>query len=435
MIELEKKWKVAVIGAGSYVFSMGLLYDLIVKNKLENVHLVLMDINEPVAEMMKNIGERMAEDSGLEILIDATNDRTLALKDADFVTSSVAIQLHKRYEMDKSVLDKYGIKEVSSECGGLGGLSYALRSIPLVLEIAKDMEKYCPDAWLFNVSNPLPRVLTAINKYTSIKTAGFCNVANGGEDGYENIEKLIGKSRRRLSVISGGINHFSWLLSVTDKEINEDLLPLVHSKIIEGAWDNRPFTKKCFNKYGSLLLPGDSHVGEFFPFDEETSVVHYAHHGNDKEREERQKLMREVSVGTKPWELLMEGRSWEKPGDVISAMVKGESLELDMVNIPNEGYIDNLPDEAIVEVPASVQGRRIIGTRIGKLPEEVSELCSSVSKVISLTAEAAVSGNMAIIQEIIQVDPAIPEKEKALLAVQELIAVHSDLLPLFQLNK
>ncbi|UVI30226.1 family 4 glycosyl hydrolase [Paenibacillus spongiae] len=424
--------KIAMIGAGSYVFSMGLLYDLIVERKFPGSHLVLMDVNGKMAETMAGIARRMAEEQGVDMLIEATTSREEALRGADYVSTSVAVGIVKRYAMDRAVIEKYGLNEITSECGGVGGISYALRAIPLMLDIAKDMERLCPQAWLFNVSNPLPRVMTAITRHTSIRAAGFCNVANGGIDGYEQIGEWLGRNQHELDIVSGGLNHFSWLLSVRDKQSGEDLLPQVRQAIEKGAWPWNKRSRKWFDQYGWLPLAGDSHTGEFLPYDLSFPASAHGYHGNPEEREERIRMMEAAAAGTGPWLPLMQGRSWERPGLVIDALVHGTPLKLDMVNIANKGFISNLPEGAIVEVPAYVKDGQLQGARIDALPDPVGELCANVSAVHSLVADAAVNGDRAMVEEAVMLDPAIEDKKQALLAIRELMSIHEDVLPQFK---
>jgi alpha-galactosidase/6-phospho-beta-glucosidase family protein len=425
--------KIAMIGAGSYVFSMGLLYDLIVEKKFPNSHLVLMDVNEKMVETMAGIARRMAKEQGVDMLIEATTSREVALRGADYVSTSVAVGIVKRYAMDRTVIEKYGLNEITSECGGVGGISYALRAIPLMLGIAKDMERLCPQAWLFNVSNPLPRVMTAITRNTSIRAAGFCNVANGGIDGYEQIGGWLGRNQHELDIVSGGLNHFSWLLSVRDKQSGEDLLPQVRQAIEKGAWSWNKLSTKWFEQYGWLPLAGDSHTGEFLPYDLSMPVqAHGGYHGNPGEREERIRMMEAAAEGSGPWQPLMQGRSWERPGLVIDALVNGTPLKLDMVNIVNKGYIPNLSEGAVVEVPAYVKDGQIQGVALQLLPDPVSELCAKVSAVHSMVADAAVKGDRAMVEEAVLLDPAIGDKKQALLAIRELMSIHEDVLPQFK---
>lgn len=425
--------KIAAIGAGSYVFSLSLLQDLIVQHKLPNMHLVLMDIDEEMAADMASIARIMAQENGVDITVDSTSDREAALRDADFVTSSVAAQLVRRWEMDKEIVRKYGIKEILSECGGLGGLSYTLRSVPLILGIAQDMERLCPDAWLLNCSNPLPRVITAVSKHTNIKSLGFCNNAWGGEDGFRQIGNFLGLDLPQFKAVSAGLNHFPWLLSVTATD-GTDLIPTIADKVDAGEGFLGPVCKKWWKQTRYMPIGGDTHFGEFVPFEPDLSEEHTAHHGTESERSVRRQEIREAARGERPWQYLAEnyGRSWERPADVIQSLVTGEERYLDMINQPNNGAITNLPADAVVETPAVVKNGKVEMVNIGALPEKVAEICSQVSATHTLAAEAAVTGNRELVYETIRIDPAIVDKEAALKAIDDMIAVHADLLPQFK---
>lgn len=426
----SERIKVAVIGAGSYVFSVGLLHDLIIDASLP-LELTLVDPNTAVAENVAGAARRMAESAGADLRVDATADRVSALKEADFVTNSAAVQLQHRYELDRAVIARHGLREIASECGGVGGLAYALRTVPLALGIARDMEAHCPNAWLLNVSNPLPRVITALSRHSRIRSLGFCNVAHGGEAGYHNVAALLNRHADELDLTSAGLNHFAWLLAACDKQTGEDLLPAVNAALTNGAWLDRPLSVALWQKYGLLPLSGDSHIGEYLPFDPALMHEHPAHHGTPQERAERLDAVRQVAEGQRPWQALMPGRSWERPGDVIVALARGETLHLDMVNLVNGGHLPGLPENAVVELPAQVSAGSVIPLDVPALPDDLLAYLQQVSHVHDLAAEAAATGDVRLVDETVLADPAIPDKRAGLAAIHELLRVHADVLPQF----
>ena len=427
---VPERVKVAVIGAGSYVFSVGLLHDLILDAGLA-LDLTLVDPNTEVAESMARVARRMAESVGADLKIDATSDRASALKGAHFVTNSAAVQLQSRYERDRAVIAKHGLREIASECGGVGGLAYALRTVPLALGITHDMEMHCPGAWLLNVSNPLPRVITALSRHSRIRNLGFCNVAQGGERAYQNVADLLNRNVDELEVTSAGLNHFAWLLAVRDRKTGEDLLPAANAALKGGAWSDRPLSVSLWQKYGLLPLSGDSHLGEYLPFDPALMHEHPAHHGNPHERAGRLDAVRQVAQGQRPWQSLMDGRSWERPGDVIAALSRGQELPLNMVNLVNGGRLPGLPDNAVVELPAQVSGGMVTPLKVSALPEDLLPYLRQVSHVHDLAAEAAATGDVRLVDEAVLADPAIPDKRAGLAAIHELLRVHADVLPQF----
>ena len=428
-----KRVKVAVIGAGSYVFSVGLLHDLIVDAKLP-LDLALVDPNTEAAEAMGGVALSMARDVGADLRVDATSDRVSAIRGAHFVTNSAAVQLQRRYALDRAVIEKHGLREIASECGGIGGLAYALRTVPLALSVARDMEAHAPKARLLNVSNPLPRVVTALSRYSTVRTLGFCNVAHGGEGGYHNVAALLNRNADALDVVSAGLNHFAWLRSVRDKGTGEDLLPAVHAAIENGAWADRPLSVALWRRYGLLPLSGDSHLGEYLPFDPQLMREHPAHHGTPQEREGRMHTVCEVAEGQRPWQVLMAGRSWERPGDAIAALARGEALQLDMVNVVNGGHLPGLPENAVVELPARVSGGDVSAESVPAFPGALQAYLQQVSHVHDLAAEAAATGDVRLVEETVLEDPAVPDKKAGLAAIRELLRVHADVLPQFEVR-
>lgn len=423
--------KIAILGAGSFVFTQRLLHDLIVRNRLAGAELVLVDVDAAMAETMAQIAQRMAADSGVDLHISGTADRRLALRSAQFVTCSVAAQLLARYRTDREILARHGLKEMSAECGGLGGLSYTLRQVALVMAFVHDMEELCPEAWLLNVSNPLPRVMTAVSRYSRIRGVGFCNAAWGAADGYAAVGRMLGRNYHELDVVSAGLNHFAWVLAVRDRKTDADLLPALRDAVARGASPDGPLSNKWARQFGCVLLAGDSHAGEFLPWDEELGHEHIAHHGDPAERAARRTALEEAAAGKRPWQPLMAGGSWERPGDVIHALVTGQDLHLDMVNVPNRGAVASLPEDAIVEVPAEIASGTLAARVVGELPGPVAEICRRVSRVHDLAAAAAHTGCLDTLDECIATDPAIGNKSAARQAIREMLRAHRDLLPPF----
>jgi alpha-galactosidase len=422
--------RVAIIGAGSFVFTLGLLYDLTTAYPVPGSTLVLMDIDGAMADVMARIARRMAADAGTTLTIEATDDRAAALAGADYVTTSVAAQIRSRWETDKAALHRHGIREITSECGGVGGLSYTLRQASLLLDIAHDMARLCPDAWLLNVSNPLPRVVGAVTRHTAIKTLGFCNASWGSDHGYENVAGLLGRDVRDINAVSGGLNHFAWLLDVTDRWTGEDLRPAVDARLAAAPIPWAPVVMHYWRETGYFALTGDEHMGEFVPFEPTLSTEHVAHHGDATERAARRQALQAAADGTLAWQTLMHHRAWERPAEVIHALATGTRRRLDMVNLPNRGAIAGLPDDAVVETPAVVAGGTVTPLPLA-MPDALADLWTRVSAVHGLAADAAATGDRTLLAETIDRDPAITDKRAAHAAIADLLDAHADLLPRF----
>ena len=259
--------KVVLIGAGSYVFTASTLHDLICDHRLEGLELWLVDPDVEMAELMAGVAQRMAASSGINVTTFCTANRRDALLGAAYVTTSVAIEGARRWQIDRTVAERRGVIDVLGELGGVGGLSYTLRQVPLLLGICRDIEELCPRAVLLNVSNPLPRVMTAITTCTKVEAYGLCNAAFGGVDGFENLAKLLQRPKETFRVVSAGTNHFNWLLEITDTATGVNLYPAVREAISRLPDAAMPLTVRCLQEYDRLPLSGDDHIAEFFPYD------------------------------------------------------------------------------------------------------------------------------------------------------------------------
>ena len=334
--------------------------------------------------------------------------------------------------MDRDVIARYAIPEGTGECGGVEGILYALRTSALLLDVAREMETAAPEAWLLNVSNPLPRVVGAVARGTKVKVAGFCNVAHGGYGGYARVARLLGRDMNDINVTSAGLNHLSWLVAVRDRYTRADLLPRVQEALASGVVFGGELTMRCYRDFGALALSGDDHLREFLPLArDERKPRPAAHHGTEEERAQRRRRLWEAATGALPWRAAMGVRSWERPADVIDALCTGTQRHLDMVNLPNRGAMPELPGGTVVETPAWVRSDRIDAARVS-LPEGVVDICRAAGSVQALVAEAAVAGDRQAVEEAIRLDPAISDKPAALAATKDLIELHKDVLPAFQ---
>ena len=170
------KVKVAVIGAGSYVFGLSVLKQAFLDHAMSGLELALMDVDREALDAMAAVGGRMLREARLDSRITAHVDWPPALAGADFVLCAAARQLRRRFEMDCEIVDRHCPGHLVTEFGGVAGISYSLRQIALIEQLAADMKRLCPDAWLLNSANPLPRVCQAAHE-AGVRTAGFCNVS------------------------------------------------------------------------------------------------------------------------------------------------------------------------------------------------------------------------------------------------------------------
>lgn len=425
--------KVVLIGAGSYVFGPTVLLDLLEKHRLPGCELALVDLNVEAAESLAAVGRRMARDLGLDNHITATADRRSALPGADFVILSASPQGAQRWAVDYELLKAAGMADQARECGGLGGLSNALRSISLAMDVCQDVEALCPQAMLLDVTNPMPRVVTAVNRYTAVRAYGFCNVAWGGPAGYDWLADQVERPVDEIEVRTAGLNHFSWLVSICDRSTGEDLYGSVEAAVRSGEGAEYTLLRRWLDRYGAVAAVGPGHAAEYLPFDPDARyATRPPYHGDAEQRRRRWETLRAAAAGRLSWRETLTGGSWEHPVDVAVALHTAAPLQVDMINLSNQGYLSDLPDGRIVEVPARVEGGQVRGVEVGALPGQAGELCALVSDVHERVAEGAVKGDRALLREAIEIDPAVTDKDAALRVLDEMLAAHADLLPRFR---
>lgn len=427
--------KVVIIGAGSASFGPGSLRDAIQMQELRGSKLVLVDVNEASLDLMTRLAHRMNTEAGNGLLIEATTDRRAALVEADFVITSVAVKRDELWQKDWSIPLEQGLKQVLGENGGPGGLSHALRNIPIILDICRDMEELCPNAYLINFSNPESRIIMAVHKYTRIRAVGLCHGVYMGRD---RVAEIIGREGPELDVKAAGVNHLLWLLDIRDKQTGEDLYPLLREKEAElpdlapGLFGPDPLSRALFRHFGYWPSPSDDHVGEYLAFAWEKTGLH----GYDFERANRgrgqlwEQIHRWVD-GTEELGELLTRPSGEQAFNIIRAIAANRNEYTLAVNIPNDGCIPNLPPDAVVEVPALVSGYGIQGLTMGPLPDGIAALCNMQVNVQRLVVDAAVRGDKRLALQALLVDPVVDSMAAAEHTLRELLHIHADFLPQF----
>ncbi|KIL39159.1 hypothetical protein SD70_21645 [Gordoniibacillus kamchatkensis] len=430
-----KPVKIVIIGAGSVSFGTGALRDAVQCRDLRGSKLVLVDIHPGNLELITKLAKRMNEEAGAGLVIESTTDRLEALPEADFVITSIAVRRDELWQKDWQIPRSYGIKQVLGENGGPGGLSHALRNIPIILDVCRDMEKLCPNAWLINFSNPESRIIMAVSKYTSVKAVGLCH---GVPMGRNRVAQMIGRKGAELDVKAAGVNHLVWLMDVRDAATGEDLYPLIRQKEAElpaddvGLYGHDPLSRAMFRHFGYWPCPTDDHIGEYLPYaGEVVGYEGYDFEAADRHREKTWVRIRQLAAGEGELGDLLTEPSGECAFQIIAAIAGNKNEYVLAVNIPNRGCITNLAADAIVEVPALVSGYGIQGLTMGELPDGIAALCSMQVNIQRLCVEAAVRGDRNSALQALLVDPVVDSLDGAVRMLDELLTVHKPVLPLF----
>jgi alpha-galactosidase len=426
--------KIVLIGAGSAMFGLGTVGNIFKSQALQGSTVVLHDINSEALKKVEGVARSYLEEHNLSYTLVATTSRQEALQGADFCI--IAIEVGNRYELweqDWKIPLQYGIRQVYGENGGPGGLFHALRIIPPILEICDDIAKICPDAYVFNLSNPMTRICLAITRrYPELKTIGLCHEVVSL---MEHVPQILDTPLTNLAMKAGGLNHFSVLLEVIYKDSGRDAYPDLRQKapayfeslpeqsyenlgatkaLLDSArssippqpgrahiWAERELFKVLLEKFGYLPITTDSHLGEY---------IQWAHSVVDH------KGILDFYNFYKTWCLehapesriqgTLEIEYWREI-PIIEGIITDSHQEEMAVNLPNDGWITNLPSDMIVEVPATVDKNGVHGVTLGMLPKGFAGLLNNQVAVNDLSVEAALTGSRTIALQALLVDPVV----------------------------
>jgi len=429
--------KIVLIGAGSYAFGAATFRDLMAwREQLRGSAIVLVDLNKESLDMMTEFLLKLNEMAGTPYVVESTTDRQQALPGADYVFISIAVNRNERWRLDWNIPIKHGVKHVLGENGGPGGLFHAMRNIPIVLDIVHDVEALCPDALVINFTNPEGRICQAINRYSKVKFIGLCH----GIDSLRRVASYaLDLPSEKIDVKAGGLNHFSWVRDLRHLDTGKDLYPAfrqaVHEKqaTIEQQMDHTiKLSVYLMDTYGLYPLPSDNHVGEYLSYAWELAgMAGHPFDRVDRESDEFRADIRLWTSGAKPMPEWMFQPSGERAVAIVDGILHNTHQYEISVNIANKGYIPNLPDGAIVEIPAMVDATGVHGVSLDPLPEPIAAMCRTQIAIIDRVVEAGVRGDKNAALQALLLDPLISSISQAQAILDELLKAHKDFLPQF----
>ena len=425
--------KIVVIGAASTVFGPKLFRDLVHYKDLAGSELCFVDVNPERLDIYTRLAQRVSDEAGMNYKIVATADRREVLPGAEYVVETFAIGRNEIWQQDFDIPIAHGVKHVNAECGGPGALMLTCRNTPELLAIARDMEELCPDAWFMVATNPEGRLMMALDRYSSLKCVGLCH---GIEIILNKLDKdVLGIPATNLEPTAAGTNHFTWLQELRRADTGESVLAELLEKLAAMPEDYMPLTRKVHEVFGLLPSPGDIHIGEFLQFAWEYMGLEGP---NLKRRIEKTPAIWEgfarQASGEDPIDCYLCGRTWADTlaGPLIDGLANNNRHRMPAVNVRNDGYVPNLPDDAIVEVPAIVDSQGIQPLRVDPLPDGIAAMCAREVGVTRLAVQAAVNGDRNAALQALLVDPHLQSIETAEKVLDELIAAQADFLPQFK---
>jgi alpha-galactosidase/6-phospho-beta-glucosidase family protein len=439
------KTRICIVGGGSYNWSPIVLRDIAAMKDLSGT-IVLHDIAPAPLEDIQQLGRKIMSAAGADFAVETTTNLADALRGAEFVIVTITTGGLEAMRQDLDIPRKYGIYQAVGDTVGPGGLSRALRNIPAMLEIARTMERVCPDAWLLNLTNPMTTLTRAISKVANLKVIGLCHELFGVRG---TLREMFGAANQDIQMQVAGINHLIWLLDL--KIRGQDGLQMIRDYIKE----NRPIPVRTsgaagpfpsfrdhwqvklalFDIFGYLPAAGDRHVAEFFPY----FLTEETHAGADygvgltliEHRYEVGRMAKEgVRAAIESPEPPPLKRSEEEVVDIIAAIANGRSLHT-IVNLPNRGQIDNLPRDAVVETMGIVGPAGAHGVSVGALPPGV--LNTLYPHVINQEqiVDAALTGDRKLALQALLNDPLVRDFRTAPQMLDELLKAHAAYLPQF----
>jgi alpha-galactosidase len=396
--------KIVFIGAGSMSFGLSMFQDLFSTEELSGSTLVLVDLNEGSLERMYRLALFMNDAFSAGMVIEKTTDRLEALPGAQFVVNSIAIDRNRLWKLDFEIPRKYGIRHTLGENGGPGGVFFTLRTIPVIMDIVRDIERLCPAAIFINFSNPESRLILALGMYSNICAIGLCH---GIFMGQNDVARIMGLPTPQVDVFGAGMNHFQWLLGIFDRFTGKDLYPLLWEKEKDFDPTFLPLTRKMFHAFDYWPTCSDDHMGEYLAYGWEGGEEGYDFDVDEKYRVELHKQIDLVLAGEQPIPEEWHQPSGERGVALITAVLHNKKVMLESGVIHNRGVIQNLPYDCAVEVPIAVDGNGIHPVSIGKLPEAPAGLLATQAVVQYLSVEAAIHGSKHMALQALLTDPVV----------------------------
>ena len=455
--------RITIVGGGSTHWTPTLLVDFANTESLHDAVVTLMDVAPDSLPLMTDVGQHIAKSRQIGLSVEATTELGPALDGADAVIVALSVGGFSSMRHDLEIPARYGIRQPVGDSVGPGGISRALRSVPVVTQVAKAMDRYCPDALLINVSNPLTALCRGASRESGVRVVGLCNELVGLKF---SMSLLFDAPMHTVDPVAAGVNHLPLVTALgiggaNGFEMLRDMLAEPDAHAEEPIWmapvdsmhwkkasDGEGWTKadvvannkiklELFQRFGVLPGSSDTHVAEFFSgfvtpasdFGREWGVHHYGLYGHQQDKAADDRSVAELLADDEisPWP------SGELAAELLDGVTTGTERHLPM-NLPNQGQVENLPAEVVVECigvtgPDGVRPRDV--ARVGSvLGEHLRQVVASQE----LTVEAALTGDRTRVIEAMLTDQLAGHLpyEQVIAMTDELLAATAPWLPQFE---
>ncbi|MGG1313624.1 alpha-glucosidase/alpha-galactosidase [Cohnella laeviribosi] len=430
--------KITFLGAGSTVFAKNVLGDCMLTPALQGFELALFDIDAERLADSANMLNNLKASTGSTCTVKAYADRREALRGAKYVVNAIQVGGYDPCTItDFEIPKKYGLRQTIADTVGIGGIFRNLRTIPVMLDFARDIQDVCPDAWFFNYTNPMAVLTNAMNTLGGVRTVGLCHSV---QVCVPHLFESLGMDPTGVQAKIAGINHMAWLLEVSKNGV--DLYPEIKRRAAEKQKEKHHDMVRfeLMLRFGYYVTESSEHNAEYHPYFIKRSYPELIERFNIPLDEyprrcvdqiARWKEMRESLVNNRN---LTHERSHEYASYIFEAMETNVPFKIGG-NVMNTGLIPNLPKEACVEVPCLVDASGVTPTYVGDLPPQCAALNRTNINTQLLTLEAARTGKKEHIYHAAMLDPHTSAElsiDDIVALCDDLIEAHGDWLPAFR---
>ena len=426
--------KITLVGAGSR-FTFGVVSDLIRCPELAGSTVALVDTDAGALDLSARVADRMVAETGADLRVERSVDRRDLLPGSEFVLNSISVGEPGARERDVEIGERYGIYQPTSQTVGPAGFCRGLRVIPHAVAIARDVADLCPGAVLLNLANPLAAVCRSVVREAGLTVIGLCEQWRVS---LRLFADLLGVDPGGLDCLSVGTNHLTWALAFHHN--GRDLLPVFLERLDtppgKALLDTVPVSREIYDAFGLWPTGTEAHIAEFFPY----FLTPETHGGADyglttrhvtREQVDRQRAEREALADGRATIDPLLGPSGESAVEILSALLGISPSGIHMVNIPNAGLIDTLPENAVIELPAHIGPAGARGLKVGPLPQPVAQILSNRAVQQELLIDAALTGDRKIALQGLLLDAQIVSLQAARQILEASLAANAEWLPNF----
>lgn len=430
--------KMVLIGAGSAVFTKGLVFDVLDRPD-EKWHIALVDTDPETLATISALCVKMTAQKNADIKFSASTDRRDVLSGADYVVSVIGVGGRRAWEQDVFIPRKFGIFQPVGDTVGPGGISRAMRMIPQLVDVARDVERYCPGAMMINYSNPMTMNCMAIRRATGVPVVGLCH---GVKDGIRRIAGFLEMNHSDIAYTACGLNHMVFCYHMRSNA--GDLFPRLISHLDSVPDKNRevgPLTESFVRGYHTYVASDDRHLSEFVPeltaegayYGKTLGVDAYSFEETIREGDAEFDGYRRLANSPDPLPesfFQREEGEHEQLLEMISAM-REDKPGIFYANLPNEGAVAEMPDKTVIERPALFSGSGIHPLQMPGFPPALLPRTLWHAGIYEMAVQAALKGDITLLRHAMEESCVFLDTGKAGRLTDELLSAQKAYLPQF----